>query len=306
MIMKAGTFVLVMALAIVSVLSAQDEIVVTPLSDVAEGLDLQAVGELFAEAENIEAFEKVLNDEETGVNNLDLDEDGQVDFIRVVEEVADETHLIILQVPLGDEEYQDVATIEVEKTGEEEYAMQVHGNEAFYGPDYYVTPTVVYIHTWPIIHWMYRPYYRPYVSVYRWGYYPRWWVRRPHVTFNIYHGRIVHYHHKPRFVVTKTTRVHTVHKVHYTPRHSTRVVRTAAKKPVRGAQRTTVTKKPRGTTVKRSTATRNTQGTTVKKTTVKKSPGGTTAKQTTVKKTPKGAAAKQATVKKTTSTRTRK
>ena len=76
---------------------AQGEItVIAPTSEIADGLDLEAVGELFREAENLEAFEKVLNDPEVGINNLDLNGDGYVDYIRVVEDVVDYTHLIIL------------------------------------------------------------------------------------------------------------------------------------------------------------------------------------------------------------------
>jgi len=151
---------LIVLLVILSIGSstAQDDVtIVAPTSEAAEGLDLHVVSELFKDSENLEEFEKSLNDPDTGVNNLDLDDDGNVDFIRVVEEVADDTHIIILQVALGENEFQDVCTIEVEKAGEEQYNMQVHGNEVLYGPDYYVAPTVVHIHTWPLIGWIYRP-----------------------------------------------------------------------------------------------------------------------------------------------------
>ena len=128
---------------------AQEEItVVAPTSEVAEGLDLHAVAELFKESENLEEFEQYLNDPEIGINNLDLDGDGYVDYIRVVEQVTDYTHVIILQVPLGEDEFQDIATIEIEKTGDEDYNMQVRGNEIIYGTDYYVTPVYVHVYRW--------------------------------------------------------------------------------------------------------------------------------------------------------------
>ena len=243
---KTIIILMVMGFACAGLLWAQEETVVTAASEAAEGLDLQAVGELFAEAENLEAFENTLNDEATGVNNLDLDGNGEVDFIRVVEEAEGETHLIVLQAVLGEDDYQDVATIEVEKTGDNAYAMQVRGYEDFYGADYYVAPSVTSIHTWPIIIWMYKPARRPYISVYRWHHMPRWWVRRSPVTVHVYHTRIVRYHAKPRFVVTHTTRVRTVHQVHHKSRTSTHVVKTTVvKKPgSRTVKRTTVTKPP--------------------------------------------------------------
>lgn len=226
---------------------AQDEdvAVVAAASEAAEGLDLIAVSELFKDSENLEEFEKALNDPETGVNNLDLDENGEVDFIRVVEEAADETRVIILQVPLGEDEFQDVATIEVEKTGEEDYNMQIRGNENIYGADYYVSPTVVHIHAWPVIAWLYRPVYRPYRSLYYWGYYPRWWKPYRPVKINVYRTRTVTFTSRPTFTVTKTSRVRTVSRVKYSPRSSTLVRKKTTK--------TTIRKDGKKTTVKKTT-----------------------------------------------------
>ncbi|MCA9735429.1 hypothetical protein KC799_25050 [candidate division KSB1 bacterium] len=239
-----------------SLLYAQENVtIVAPTSEAAEGLDLTAVSELFKDAKDLEEFEKRLNDPETGINNLDLDENGEVDYIRIVEEVAEDTHIIILQVPLGENEFQDVATIEVEKADDDNYNMQVRGNEVIYGPDYYVTPTVVHIHVWPIIPWIYRPVYRPYRSVFYWGFYPTWWRPYHPVTVHVYRTRTVHYTTHRTFTVRKTGVVHSTAKVHYQPRSSTLV-----------KKKTTVVHTPGSTTVKRTTKRTNAAG---KTTTVK-------------------------------------
>lgn len=220
--------------------SAQEDVtIVAPTSDAKDGLDLKAVSELFKDSENLEEFEKSLNDPDLGVNNLDLDENGEVDFIRVVEEIAEDTHVIILQVALAENEFQDVATIEVEKTGEEEYNMQVHGSEVIYGVDYYVHPTYVHIHTWPIITLIYRPVYHPYRSVFYFGVYPHWWKPYHPVTVNVYRTRTVKLTSRTTFAITKNSRVKSVTKVKYRPHSSTLV-----------KKRTTVTKT---TTVKKRT-----------------------------------------------------
>jgi hypothetical protein len=221
----------------------QDVTIVAPTSEAAEGLDLNAVAELFKDSPNLEEFEKGLNDPDTGINNLDLDENGEVDFIRVVEEVSGETHVIILQALLGENEIQDVATIEIEKSGED-YNMQISGDELIYGPHYYIVPRPVRIFSWGIVGWMYRPVYRPYRSVYRFGYYPKW--RRPFrpVTHTVYRTRTVKYGNRKGFTVTKTRKVK-VTKVNHKRRSST-VVRTRTVKRDRG--KTTVT---RTKTVKR-------------------------------------------------------
>ena len=205
-----------------SSLFAQDVTVVAPTTEAAQGLDLQAVAELFKDAENLEAFEKNLNDPEIGINNLDLDENGEVDFLRVVEHAQDDVRLIILQAALGEDDFQDVATIEVEKSGED-YNMQVRGNEVIYGVNYYVAPAPVHIRVWPIFGWLYHPYHRPYVSVYRYGHHPRWWRPWRPVHINVYHQRTVRIRTSATFTVTKTSRVKNVHKISYKPVSSTRV-----------------------------------------------------------------------------------
>jgi len=190
-------------------------------SEAAEGLDLGAVAELFKDSKNLEEFEKALNDPDTGINNLDLDDNGEVDFIRVVEEVGGDTHLIILQVPLAKDEFQDVATIEIEKTAADKYNMQVSGNEVIYGVNYYVAPAPAYvrIHTWPVISWIYRPVYRPYRSVFYFGSYPRWWRPYRPVTVGVYRTRTVRLTGRASFTVTRSRTVN-VARVNYTPRSS--------------------------------------------------------------------------------------
>ncbi|MFQ5751678.1 MAG: hypothetical protein ACE5HI_06725 [bacterium] len=261
--------------------SAQEDVtIVKPTSEAADGLDLKAVSELFKDAKDLEAFEKALNDPDIGVNNLDLDDNGEVDYIRIVEQVADETHVIILQVPLAENEFQDVATIEVEKTGEDNYNMQVHGDEVIYGVDYYVAPTVVHIHTWPIIPWLYRPHYRPYRSVFYFGFYPRWWRPYRPVKINVYRTRTVNITRSTTFTFAKTNRVRSVAKVNYKPKSTTlvkkktKITRTTSAK---SGKRTTVTKGVKKTTNTRTGKTTVKKG--ARKTTTKK--GG---KKTTVKK----------------------
>ncbi len=224
--------------------------IVASTSEAADDLDLKAVSELFKDSKNLEDFEKALNDPELGVNNLDLDENGEVDFIRVVEEVADNIHVIILQVPLGENEFQDVATIEIEKTGSEEYNMQIHGNEVIYGPDYYVVPAHVYVHRWVVIHWIYRPVYRPYRSGFYFGYYPRWWKPYRPVSIKVYRTRAVKVTNKKTYIHTR--RVKSIKKVNYKPRKSTLVKRkTTVRRPGKNAVKKDIRKTTRVTKKKK-------------------------------------------------------
>ena len=80
-----------------------------------DNLDLYAVLTLFQKSKTIEAFEKSLNDEKTGINNLDLNLDKKVDFIKVVTKKDGDAFTFILQVDVTKTETQDVALILVNK-----------------------------------------------------------------------------------------------------------------------------------------------------------------------------------------------
>src|SRR4030095_1529514 len=76
-----------------------------------DNLDLYAVLDLFQKSKTIEEFEKSLNLQETGINNLDLNLDNKVDFIKVVTTKKDDDFTFVLQVPVNEKETQDVAVI---------------------------------------------------------------------------------------------------------------------------------------------------------------------------------------------------
>ena len=337
---KEGTMkiriILIMALLLTSgALYAQEDItVVAASSEAAEGLDLTALGELFRNSETIEDFEMTLNDPETGINNLDLNNDGFVDFIRVIDESYGDVHILVLQVPLSEVEFQDVATIEIERVGDE-YNMQIHGNEVIYGYDYYVEPVRVHVHLWPIIVWIYRPYYRPYRSAYYWGFYPHWWRPYQPVLFSAYRVRTNRYVRSAPFTYTRVGRVHGVSRVNYRPRSSTLVrkgtVSSSRTGDIEAKRKTTVspvrktvtskktvssgpvkvTTKKKGTVssgnVKKSRTVKTKKVSTPRKTTTRKvttKPKKTTT--TTVKKTPRKKTVKKSTTTKSGKTVTKK
>jgi hypothetical protein len=52
------------------------------------------------------------------------------------------TRLLVLQAVLGDSDYQDIATIEIEKHNEEEISLQIIGDPDLYGADYILEPAI--------------------------------------------------------------------------------------------------------------------------------------------------------------------
>ncbi len=139
-------------------------------SDVSDNLDLEAVASVFGESKDLEDFEKRLNDPDTQISNLDLNEDGEVDYLRVIETTKGDTHLVSIQAVIGKDQYQDVATIDVEKKGKDETQVQVVGDVYMYGPGYIVEP--VYVHPPVIFVFFWSPIYHPWHSPYYWGHHP--------------------------------------------------------------------------------------------------------------------------------------
>jgi hypothetical protein len=169
-----------------------------------DNLDLYAVMELFKESESVEDFENKLNSEKNDVNNLDLNEDGFVDYIRVIDYADGKTHSLTLQVPYSDAEAQDVAVIEIENTADDETVAQIVGDEDLYGKDYIVEPgtedskTVTNVHQWKPVRHIYGPKYVIWISPWKFGHYPKHYRPWKPVLWTAYHARVKHHHHNHR------------------------------------------------------------------------------------------------------------
>jgi hypothetical protein len=151
-----------------------------------QDLDLNAVASIFGESRDLYDFERRLNDPYYQISNLDLNNDGYVDYLRVIETVDGNLHFIVIQAVIGNRHYQDIATIEVYKNYNQTY-VQVVGNTYIYGPNYIIEPIYSYIPEIFGIFWRTR-YYNAYYSNYRWRHYPSYY--RP------WHPMPVPYYHR--------------------------------------------------------------------------------------------------------------
>lgn len=263
-----------------------------------ENFNLAGALELFKKATSLEAFEQALNTEDNDVNNLDLNEDGEIDFVRITNFQDQEVHAIALQVDLNAQETQDIAVIEIEKTGAETAILQIVGDEDVYGKQLILEPheeegvgggkggpsvnmetvfVVVNVWGWPTIRHIYAPRYRVYVSPFVWNVRPRWyrpWRPRP---YSVFRPRTVRY--RPYYRVAPTHRVVKAHRVYVPQRRYAPAVRTKttrvttvrnANGRVVGRKKTTTVRGKKGA-VQQSTTTRRKvnpkTGRTTKKTT---------------------------------------
>jgi len=173
----------------------------TPLLGLAgDNLDLYAVLELFQKSKTVEAFEKSLNDADLKINNIDLNLDKKIDFIKVVTNKEGDSYQFILRVDVTKTESQDVAVILLDKDKDKKISLQIVGDEELYGKDYVIEPkgnstvtpnpgykgadpvlesvpattTTVVVQSAPIVQYVYSPAYVPYMPPYYYGYYPPW------------------------------------------------------------------------------------------------------------------------------------
>ena len=202
-----------------------------------DNLDLYAVLDLFQKSKTIEEFEKSLNLEKTGINNMDLDLDKKVDFIKVVTKQEKNDFTFILQIAVSETETQDVAVILVSKDKDKKITMQIVGDEDLYGKDYIVeleesstpavtanpgysgpdtvkivsapaTTTTVVFEQAPIVQYVYSPAYVPYYPPYHYGYYPPYFAAFSVMAIGIYWGSHAHYHHHGYGYHGNTTIIH--------------------------------------------------------------------------------------------------
>ena len=207
-------FLMTMCIGQLSIVRADQTVTVTATNaDISEDLDLKTVATLFGQAKDLEQFEQMLNNPDSAFSNLDLNGDGNVDYLRVIETADQTRHLIVIQAVLAKDIYQDVASIFVEKDPESEtVTVQVIGDEYIYGADYIIEP--VYIYRPVIYDWFWGPSWVCWHSPFYWDYWPAWWHPYHCIAHHLYWDHIYwHHHYYP--ICTYRTGHH--HHPHYAP-----------------------------------------------------------------------------------------
>lgn len=183
-----------------------------------DNLNLSAVLDVFQQSKTLEEFESSINSENNKINNLDLNYDGRIDYIKVKDYPDGNLHSIVLQIDVNMNESQDVAVIYTEKRNNGNVDIQIVGDEDLYGKNYVIdlgnnqntnTPNPGYNggmmyddnygynnyvapSNWNIIVYMYSPSYSMWHSPWYWGYYPRRWNAWSPFYWNDYYNHCYH------------------------------------------------------------------------------------------------------------------
>lgn len=200
-----------------------------------DNFSLEGALELFKKSSSPEDFEKLLNSPDAKVNNLDLNGDGYIDYIRVHDRYEGNVHAFVLQAVVSERELQDVAVITLEKLANGKAVLQIIGDEDIYGIETIIEPTqevrtyagtqssrtVVNVWAWPSVQYVYSPYYVGWASPWGWYRRPVWWHAWRPVTYVHYYPIWRPYYRY--YAVCHTPRVVYAHHL-YRPHRSTSVI----------------------------------------------------------------------------------
>jgi hypothetical protein len=165
-----------------------------------DNFSLEGALELFKKSKSPQEFEQLLNSPDSKVNNLDLNGDGETDYVRVTDRNEGNVHAFILSAVVSANESQDVAVIELEKRNDGTAVLQIVGDADVYGIETIIEPTdevkvnagtstarsVVNVWTWPSVQYIYSPYYTVWMSPWSWSYYPVWYRPWRPFAWNVY------------------------------------------------------------------------------------------------------------------------
>lgn len=197
-----------------------------------DNFSLTGALEMFKKAESPEKFEQMINTQDSNVNNLDLNGDGDIDYIKVIDKMDGDAHAFILQDVVSESENQDIAVIEVEKESDGKASLQIVGDADIYGEEMIVEPrseqvnnasqtTVsVNVWAWPAVRYVYGPTYAVWVSPWGWRARPVWWHPWRPVRYAVFYPYRAPYYNR-YVIVNRHTEVH-AHRV-YTPVRTTSV-----------------------------------------------------------------------------------
>lgn len=141
-----GMFALFVAFSMVSQCSRKNSPTLPPpsveeqaqviLKEYSKGLDLDAVTALAKKSKDAADFERLLNSQAEAVNNIDLNDDGKVDYINITEYGSGDRRGFSLTTEISPGKTQEIATIDFQKEGETG-VIQTTGNPSLYGPGSY-------------------------------------------------------------------------------------------------------------------------------------------------------------------------
>ena len=171
-----------------------------------ENLDLQAIGPLLERAGSAQELEYLINSDRR-INNLDLNQDGYVDYISVAEfdDRDDDERGLSLFSRFGPDLIQEITTIIFNRGGRNASGARIllTGNEQLYGDNYYYETNWI-DRALPIVNYLFSDRNTSYNSPYYHGNYPDNYEVYEVVETPVYRNRIEQVYAEPVFIQTSS------------------------------------------------------------------------------------------------------
>jgi len=136
------------------------------------GFDVNKLAQLVKTSTDPQTLEKGINDPNNHINNLDLDKDGNIDYVKVIE--PDKNRLDVVD-DVSDADSVTIARIKIDPTANNTADLSVRGNPDYVGYNNYYHSSFSFT-DFLLLSYLMRPhpYYMP---MYHYGYYPSYYSR---------------------------------------------------------------------------------------------------------------------------------
>ncbi len=153
---------------------------VTIENNTTAGFDVNKLAQFVKNSTDPQTLEKAINNPANQINNLDLDKDGNIDYLKVQE--ADNNKLNVID-DVSNSQSVTVASINVQPTGNNNTAnLDIQGDPTYVGYNNYYHSSFG-LTDFLIMSYFLRPH-PYYVPMYHYGYYPHYYTRtRTYTTF---------------------------------------------------------------------------------------------------------------------------
>jgi len=145
---------------------------VTIQSNTTAGFDVNRLASLVKTSTDPQVLEKAINDPNNHINNLDLDKDGNIDYLKVSEPGKNELDVIDDTSP---DQSVTVASIKVNPTDNNNADLNIQGNPQYVGDNYMYHSSFTFT-DFLLMSYLLRPH-AYYMPMYHYGYYPSYYSR---------------------------------------------------------------------------------------------------------------------------------
>jgi hypothetical protein len=151
---------------------------VTIENNTTAGFDVNRLADMVKKSTDPQVLEKAINDPANQINNLDLDKDGKIDYLKVTEPGKNQLNVVD---DISNDNSVTVASIKVDPSSDNQQAdLNIQGNPNYVG-DNYMYHSHFGLGDFLLLSYLMRPhpYYMP---MYHYGYYPSYYSRSRVIT----------------------------------------------------------------------------------------------------------------------------